>query len=98
MLLAVGCAVFQQDAAGNVLGAGVEDGSWASPAEVAWLGKLGAWDTRLLRGLQTAARVESAPGLADKPMHRDGRTMVIHARASCPRIGPPTVAKAARST
>ena len=58
-----------------------ESGSWASPSEIAWLGKLGAWDTRLLRGLQTAARVESTPGLADKLMHRDGRTMVMHARA-----------------
>jgi hypothetical protein len=81
VLLAVGCAVHQQGAAGDVLGAGVEDGSWASPAEVAWLGKLGAWDTRLLRGLQTAARVESTPGLADKLMQRDGRTVVMHARA-----------------
>src|SRR4029077_21072752 len=80
-MLAVGCAVHQQGAAGRVLGAGVEDGSWASPAEVAWLGKLGAWDTRWLRGLQTAVRVESTPGLAYKLMQRDGRTMVMHARA-----------------
>lgn len=80
-VLVVGCAVHRQGGAGNVLGAGVGDGSWASPAEVAWLGKLGAWDTRLLRGLQTAARVESTPGLADKLRHRDGRTMVMHARA-----------------
>jgi hypothetical protein len=81
VMLAVGCAVHQQGAAGNVLGAGVEDGSWASPVEIFWLGKLGAWDSRLLRGLQTAARVESTPGLADKLLHRDGRTMVMHARA-----------------
>jgi len=79
--LIVGCAVHQRSTEGRVLGAGVEDGAWASPAEVAWLGKLGAWDTRLLRGLQTAARVESTPALADKLMHRDGRTMVLHARA-----------------
>jgi hypothetical protein len=79
--LTVGCAVHQRSTEGRVLGAGVEDGSWASPAEIAWLGKLGAWDSRLLRGLQTAARVESTPGLADKLMHRDGRTMVMHARA-----------------
>jgi hypothetical protein len=79
--LTVGCAVHQRSTEGRVLGAGVEDGSWASPSEIAWLGKLGAWDTRLLRGLQTAARVESTPMLADKLMHRDGRTVVIHARA-----------------
>ena len=79
--LTVGCAVHQRSTEGRVLGAGVESGSWASPAEVAWLGKLGAWDTRLLRGLQTAARVETTPGLAGKLMRRDGPTMVLHARA-----------------
>jgi hypothetical protein len=81
VVLTVGCAVHQRSAEGRVLGAGVESGFWASSSEIAWLGKLGAWDTRLLRGLQTAARVESTPGLADKLMHRDGRTMVMHARA-----------------
>lgn len=80
MALTVGCAVHQQRTA-SVLGAGAEGGSWASPAEVAWLGKLGAWDTRLLRGLQTAGRVETTPGLAEKLMQRDGATMVVHARA-----------------
>jgi len=81
VVLTVGCAVHQRSTEGRVLGAGVESGSWASPVEIAWLGKLGAWDTRLLRGLQTAARVESTPGLAEKLLHRDDRTMVIHARA-----------------
>jgi hypothetical protein len=81
VVLTVGCAVHQRSAEGRVLGAGVESGSWASPSELVWLGKLGAWDGRLLRGLQTAARVEGTPGLADKLMHSDGRTMVMHARA-----------------
>jgi len=66
---------------GHVLGAGVTSGSWASPAELAWLEKLGSWDTRLLRGLQSAARVETTPRLAQKLMKRDGKTVVLHSRA-----------------
>ena len=70
-----------QHAEGHVLGAGVTSGSWATPAELAWLEKLGSWDTRLLRGLQSAARVETTPRLAQKLMRRDGRTVVLHSRA-----------------
>jgi hypothetical protein len=66
---------------GHVLGAGVTSGSWATPAELAWLEKLGSWDTRLLRGLQSAARVETTPRLAQKLMKRDGKTVVLHSRA-----------------
>jgi len=62
--LAVGCAVSSRHPEGHVLGAGAESGSWATTAEIAWLEKLGAWDTRLLRGLQSAARVEATPRLA----------------------------------
>ncbi len=81
VFLAVGCAVSSRQAEGQVLGAGVESGSWATPAELDWLEKLGAWDTRLLRGLQSAARVESTPRLAQKLMQGDGETMVQHSRA-----------------
>jgi hypothetical protein len=70
-----------QQAEGHVLGAGVTNGSWATPAELAWLEKLGSWDTRLLRGLQSAARVEMTPRLAERLMRRDGRTVVLHSRA-----------------
>lgn len=49
-----------------MLGAGAESGSWATAAELAWLEKLGAWDTRLLRGLQSAARVDATPRLAQR--------------------------------
>lgn len=70
-----------QRAEGHVLGAGVRSGSWATPAELAWLRKLGSWDTRLLRGLQSAARVETTPHLAQKLMKRDGKTVVLHSRA-----------------
>jgi hypothetical protein len=70
-----------QHAEAHVLGAGATSGSWATPAELAWLEKLGSWDTRLLRGLQSAARVETTPRLAQKLMKRDGRTVVLHSRA-----------------
>jgi hypothetical protein len=80
--LAVGCAVSSgRHAEGHVLGAVAESGSWASPAELAWLKRLGAWDNRLLRGLQSAARVESTPRLAQKLIARDGKTLVMHSRA-----------------
>jgi hypothetical protein len=79
--LAVGCAVSGREPDGHVLGVGVESGSWATPAELGWLERLGAWDTRLLRGLQSAARVETTPQLAEKLMRRDGKTMIVHARA-----------------
>lgn len=77
----VGWVASGRTAQGQVLGAGVSGGSWATPAELAWLQRLGAWDTRLLRGLQSAAQVESTPSLAGKLLARDGKTMVAHARA-----------------
>ena len=64
-----------------MLGAGAVTGSWASPAELGWLEQLGAWDTRLLRGLQSAARLETTPRLAQKLMKRDAETVVLHSRA-----------------
>jgi hypothetical protein len=39
-----------------VLGAGGGSGGWASAPELAWLRKLGAWDARLLSGLQRPSR------------------------------------------
>jgi hypothetical protein len=79
--LAVGCAASSSDVEGHALGAAVEVGSWATPAELDWLENLGAWDTRLLRGLQSAARVERTPSLAQKLMRRDGETVGRHSRA-----------------
>ena len=64
---AVGYVMPSREAQGQVLAAGVRSGSWATPAELAWLEKLGSWDTRLLRELQSAAR--------------DKRTVMLHARA-----------------
>jgi hypothetical protein len=80
----VGWVASGRTAQGQVLGAGAAGGSWATPAELAWLQKLGTWDTRLLRGLQTAAHVESTPSLASKLLARDSETMVVHARALRP--------------
>jgi hypothetical protein len=59
VLLVVGWASARRD--GAVLGAGQRGGAWASPAELAWLGKLGSWNTRLLRGLQTGVEARSLP-------------------------------------
>jgi hypothetical protein len=79
--LAVACTVSSPPPEGHALGAGAATGSWATPAELAWLEKLGAWDTRLLRGLSSAARVERTPRLAQKLLNRDGETMDLHSRA-----------------
>jgi hypothetical protein len=81
VVVAVGCAVEHRATQGGVLGAGAESGSWASPTELAWLKKLGVWDTRLRRGLQTAAHSETTPRLARRRLSRDGLTMVMHAWA-----------------
>jgi hypothetical protein len=107
VLLAVGCVVSSRHVEGHVLGAGVESGSWATSAEIRWLGTLGTWDTRLLRGLQSAARVETTPGLAQKLMKRDGKTVVLHSRAlepagSCAvdlttKVGTPPTARLQRA-
>jgi hypothetical protein len=45
--------------AGGVLAAGQERGSWASPAELGWLRRLGVWETRLMRSLDRAAHSAS---------------------------------------
>jgi hypothetical protein len=82
--LAVGWAASSRPTESHVLSAGIRGGSWATPTELAWLAKLGAWDTRLLRGLQSAARVETTPQLAQKLLNRDGQTMVLHQRALGP--------------
>jgi hypothetical protein len=105
--LVVGCAVSSRNVEGHVFGAGAEIGSWATPAELAWLERLGAWDMRLLRGLQSAARVETTPRLAQKLMMRDGETVVLHSRAlepagSCAadltaKVGSPPTARLQRS-
>lgn len=82
--LAVGWGASSRAAESHVLGAGIRSGSWATPAELAWLEKLGAWNTRLLRGLRSAALVETTPQLAQKLLNRDGQTMVLHQRALRP--------------
>jgi hypothetical protein len=62
----------------GVLGAGARSGSWASAAELAWLRRLGAWDSRLLAGLGEAARIEGSPALVGKLLRGDGETTRAH--------------------
>jgi hypothetical protein len=64
-----------------VLGAGQERGSWASDAELAWLKRLGSWDSRLLAGLRKAGRIESSPDLVRKLLQHDGQTTTAHSQA-----------------
>jgi hypothetical protein len=83
-LFVVGCSLEQREAA--VLAAGQERGSWASEAELAWLKKLGAWESRLMRGLREAALIETTPHLARRLLTRDGWTMELHDRALRPAL------------
>ena len=85
-VLVVGCSGVARKGApktatSGVLGAGQASRSWASEAELAWLRKLGAWDSRLLAGLQRAGRIESSPKLVRKLLQHDGETTVAHSRA-----------------
>lgn len=70
--------------AAGVLGAGQERGAWASPAEVVWLGSLGAWNARLLQGLVRAGRIESSPGLVRKLLAHDPAVTAAHDAALAP--------------
>lgn len=83
--LLVGCSGLAEKAvpprSSGVLGAGERSGSWASASELAWLRRLGAWDSRLLTGLGEAARIEGTPGLVGKLLRHDSETTTAHARA-----------------
>jgi len=86
VVLVVGCAGAAHRATAKakssaVLGAGQERGSWASGAELAWLRRLGAWDSRLLAGLRKAGRIESSPDLVRKLLQHDGQTTMTHSQA-----------------
>ncbi len=74
---------------GGVLGAGQRTDGWATPIEIAWLSKLGAWDSRLLGGLQTSARAAGcSAGLAQigrAPTARTARALVLF-RQACSRF------------
>jgi hypothetical protein len=82
-LLAAGCSGGADRAkaepdAGRVLGAGQPAGAWASEAELAWLRRLGAWNSRLLAGLRRAAAIESSPALVRKLVQHDSATILAH--------------------
>src|SRR5438874_13615268 len=68
----------------GVLGAGVEGGSWATPAELAWLRRLGAWNRRLVGGLQAAGELETDPRTARLLLARDEATLARTQRALAP--------------
>jgi hypothetical protein len=55
----------------GVLAAGSESGSWASPAELVWLGRLGRWDLQLRRGLEAASAGPAHRGL-EQSLGADG--------------------------
>jgi hypothetical protein len=76
--LAVACGSRQPR--GAVLGK-VENGSWATSAELAWLKRIGAWRVRLTSGLETAARIETTPRLIRGLLRHDRLTLRLHARA-----------------
>ena len=87
VLLAVGCSVEQRAAgSGAVLGAGQVGGAWATPAELAWLAKLGAWDARLMQGLREVSRIETTPHLARGLVQHDGETLERHEQALQPTV------------
>ena len=67
------------DNARGVLGAGQASGAWASDVELAWLRRLGAWDSRLLAGLREGGRIESTQ--AHKLLQHDPQTVAAHERA-----------------
>jgi len=70
VVVAMGCATAARDhgRAGGVLAAGQERGAWASAAELAWLRRLGVWETTLMRSLDRAAHASSEA----KAMHVAG--------------------------
>jgi hypothetical protein len=67
VLGALELAVSNGHAEGRVLGAGIDSGQWATAAELDWLGRLGAWDSRLLPGLQPTARLAATQTVALEP-------------------------------
>jgi hypothetical protein len=86
VLASLGCPAETRQAkakptGGAVLGAGQRAGGWASDAELAWLRKLGLWDSRLLAGLRRAARIESHPKLVRKLLQHDSATILAHSDA-----------------
>ena len=61
VVIVLGCAAGSPGhvRAAGVLAAGEERGEWASAAELAWLRKLGRWETGLMRSLDRAGHARS---------------------------------------
>jgi hypothetical protein len=79
--LFVGCAIDRQT--GEVLGAGQERGPWATPAELAWLEKLGRWNERL--GARTASCSADLADVGPAPTERL-RPALASFRLACSRF------------
>jgi hypothetical protein len=67
---------------GAALAAGVRSGSWASPAELAWLGAAGRWETGVLRRLD---RCGPLPGPAPTTRLEQARAAFMRACARLAR-------------
>jgi hypothetical protein len=79
--VAVGLAAPGRTAEAHVLGAGAPGGSWATPAELDWLARVGLWDKDLVRGIQSAVRMETTPGVSRRLLAHEGPLLRAHADA-----------------
>jgi len=87
----------------GVLGAGQPESAWATPVELGWLRRLGAWNGRLTEGLRRAALIESDPASSRLLLAHNGATIRAHEAALAPAVrcssdlraqaGPPPTAR-----
>jgi hypothetical protein len=83
--LLVGWTISSHEQATRVLAAGAEHGSWASPAELDWLKRLGAWNKELLVGLQSGRCPNLTTNVGVPPTRRLERAFAAFRRA-CSRL------------
>ena len=90
----VGCAASSRahPRVGGVLGAGQERGRWATAAELAWLRKLGRWETSLMLSLNRVGQAASAAAAAPylEPVRACSADLVA-------QVGPPPTERLARA-
>lgn len=72
---------------GGVLGAGAGGGTWATPTELRWLRRLGAWNARIADGLARAGAIESDSRSVQLLAERDPTTLAQTQRALAPATG-----------
>ena len=83
--LLVGWAIPDHEHPARLLGAGPEQGSWASPAELDWLKRLGAWNREMLVGLQSGRCPNLATNVGAPPTRRLEPAFIAFRRA-CSRL------------